>query len=65
MLRLGFDECWVKLIMGCVSAVSYSVLFEGDEYGHIVPFQGLRKGDPLSPYLFLFVVDGLSALLRH
>ncbi|XP_031120626.1 uncharacterized protein LOC116023757 [Ipomoea triloba] len=65
MLELGFSERWVALMRECVSTVQYRVLVEGNEWGQIDPGRDLRQGDPLSPYLFLIVAEGLSAMLRE
>lgn len=45
----------------CVSTVSYEFCFNGSTIGPICPSRGLRQGDPLSPYLFLLCVEGLSS----
>ena len=65
LLKLGFQESWVDLIMECVTTVSYSILVNGEPKGLIKPSRGLRQGDLLSPYLFLFCAGGLNALLRQ
>lgn len=64
MTKLGFDQRWVKLIMACVKSVRYRVRFNSTETDTILPTRGLRQGDPLSPYLFLIIAEGLSCMLR-
>jgi len=49
--------------MQCVESVQYAVKVNHDLVGSIVPSRGLLQGDPLSPYLYLICVEGLSALI--
>ena len=48
MLQMGFSRKWISWIMLCVSTVSYSVNFNGQQVGPIKPWRGLRQGDPMS-----------------
>jgi len=64
MLRMGFCRDWVNMVMNCVESASFSFVLNGVPTGHLVPQRGIRQGDPISPYLFLFVTEGLSALMN-
>jgi hypothetical protein len=64
LVKLGFHSQWIRWVMACVTTVRYTVRFNGNMLDSFTPSRGIRQGDPLSPYLFLFVADGLSCLIR-
>jgi hypothetical protein len=64
MGRMGFAEGWRKWIHACVFHSSMSVLVNGSPTADFNVGKGLRQGDPLSPFLFLIVVEGLLGFMR-
>ena len=64
MEKLGFNLRWRGHMMQCISFVLYSVRINRKPCGNISPSRVLRQRNPLSPYLFLICVEGLSALIK-
>ena len=64
MEKMGFEGKWMEWIKECISFVFYNIIVNGKHSRTSFPSRGIRQGDPLSPYLFLFVIDVLSRMIN-
>jgi hypothetical protein len=64
LIQTGFSLQITNWIMSCVSTTSFVVLINGETTPFFQNGRGLRQGCPLSPLLFILVMEGLSLLLK-
>ncbi|XP_039032920.1 uncharacterized protein LOC120168183 [Hibiscus syriacus] len=60
---MGFPARFCGWIETCVTTPRYSIALNGSLVGYFRGVRGVRQGGPLSPYLFVIVMNVLSRLL--
>jgi hypothetical protein len=64
LLQCRFGLPMTNWIMGCITTTTYVALINGEPTDFFNGERGLRQGCPLSPLLFILIMEGLSLALK-
>lgn len=64
LILFNIPKYLVDVIMSCVSSSSIAVLLNGGALEEFQPSRGTRKGDPLSPNIFIICMEVLGYMIK-
>eukprot|EP00253_Pinus_taeda_P002060 PITA_02060 len=61
----GFDNAWIRWVSSLISSAFFSILINGIPTSTFRSYRGIRQGDPLSPFLFIIMAEGLGRCIKN
>ncbi|XP_076913004.1 uncharacterized protein LOC143571474 [Bidens hawaiensis] len=65
MKQMNFPDRWRGWVMAIISMSKASILVNGSPTLEFVGSKGLRQGDPISPFLFIFAMEALTGFMKE
>ncbi|KAJ0757712.1 putative RNA-directed DNA polymerase [Helianthus annuus] len=65
LTQMNFPSSWREWVMATLYSAKASVLVNGSPTREFVCSRGLRQGDPLSPFLFVIVMEALTGIMKE
>nr|GEY93211.1 RNA-directed DNA polymerase, eukaryota, reverse transcriptase zinc-binding domain protein [Tanacetum cinerariifolium] len=66
LYKFGFGDKWCVWIQSCLKSSRGSILINGGSSTEEFQFfRGLKQGDPLSPFLFILIMESLHLSFQH
>ncbi|GKE12159.1 RNA-directed DNA polymerase, eukaryota, reverse transcriptase zinc-binding domain protein, partial [Tanacetum coccineum] len=63
--KFGFGERWCDWIQSCLRSSRGSILVNGSPTSEFQFHKGLKQGDPLSPFLFILIMESLHLSFQN